>query len=562
MKITVGELLQLPAMRGAELIAGQGGLDRIITSVNIMEVPEITRYIKGNELLLTTTYPIKDDIKAQRRLIIDLHREGVAALAIKPIFYGNEVPAVMVELANELNIPLIRLPDDASFNDILNPVLGEILNRQASILRRNEETHQALTAIVLAGGSLEEIAQMLATLQGCPISIHSANWQRLIFSVPLQISEHVPGSTLQAMKELALGLNENLMKMDALHAADGHYRVVRDGLTLAFRTHPVTVARETFAHLVVWLFLPDSTGYDILAMEQASTVVALEITKLRAVATVEQRFRSYFIEDIIQGKIESRSIAISRGVSYGWDLGASFIPVLLEIDEFRRFYHQPEPSPAQILRRLWNAVSVSTAVYARGCIVVDRGTRILALLRATGSVGGQDAGQIIGGMAEMINEELREQENVSVSFGVGRRIEDILGLRTALNQATAALEIGQLINGPASVTSFDDLGFYRVLFANHNRDAMNQFSQDLLRPLLESDRSHNTDFIHTLEIVLKCNGNLRAASRELFVHYNTLRYRVSRIEEMTKLDLGSFQGMLNLQIALMIQRMNRHRSAE
>jgi purine catabolism regulator len=526
-----------------------------------MEVPEVTRYIKGNELLLTTTYPIKDDVQAQRRLINDLHKAGVAALAIKPVFYGNEVPQVMIDLADELEIPLIRLPEDASFNEILNPVLGEILNRQASILRRNEETHRALTDIVLGGGSLQEIAQMLADLQGCPVSVHSANWNMIIFSTPENVSEDA-AMVIGEMGQLAPALGEDLIESAARKEGSGIRCLTQGGVEICFYVHAVTVARETFANLVVWFLSPESPEYDVPAIEQASTVVALEITKLRAVATVEQRFRSYFIEDIIQGKIESRSTAIARGMSYGWDLGAPFLPILMEIDEFSRFYQQVEHSPARVLRRLWNAVSVSTTVYARGCIVVDRGTRILALLRAGSSADESAVNLAINNMARMINAEFSQHERLSVSFGVGRRMEDILDLRLAFEQATVALEIGQVINGPAAVTHFDELGFYRVLFASRNRGEMNRFSHDLLMPLLESDRRNNSELMRTLEVVLKCNGNLRTASRELFIHYNTLRYRVSRIEELTKLDIQSYQGMLNLQMALMIQRMNRHRGPE
>lgn len=543
-------------------MAGDRGLDRVITAVNFMEVPEIAPFIKSNELLLTTTYPIKDDLAAQRRLIHVLSDAGVAALAIKPVFYKNEVPQVMIDVANELDFPLIQLPENASFNEIINPVLGEILNRQARALQRNEETHRALTNLVLGGGGLQEIARMLASLEGSPVSIHSANWNLLVLCNPEDYAEQISEERVSSLYLVAKELKaEHVQAGDGTVVSDGYVTVYLEGGSFHVLVHPVTVARETFAYLVVWLTERNSPRTDIPALEQAATVVALEITKLRAVATVEQRFRSYFIEDIIQGKIESRPDALSRGASYGWDLKAPFIPMLLEIDDFRRFYRKPEPSPAQILRHLWNAVAVSTSVFAPGCIVVDRGTRILALLRAeeleTGG-GFPPATNLI----KMINHELAHLQGLSASCGLGRRIVDILELRTAVEQSTIALEIGQLINGPGAITCFDELGFYRVLFANKGRSELLQFGQDVLRPLQDSDRRTNSELLRTLEAVLKCNGNLREASKELFVHYNTLRYRVARIQELTKLDLSTAHGMLNFQVALMIQRMNRQRSSE
>jgi len=59
----------------------------------------------------------------------------------------------------------------------------------------------------------------------------------------------------------------------------------------------------------------------------------------------------------------------------------------------------------------------------------------------------------------------------------------------------------------------------------------------------------------TLEAVLETNGNLKQAARNLFVYDNTLRYRVSRIEEMIGVDLDSSKDRLRLQVALKILRM-------
>jgi len=556
-KITVRELLLLPAMKRAELIAGGEGLDRAITSVNIMEVPDIARFIKGNELLLTTTYPIKDDQIAQRNLIHNLVKANVAALAIKPAFYGNEVPTVMVEMANALHFPLIRLPADASFNEILNPVLGEILNRQAVFLRRNEETHQALMSIVLGGGGLLELAQMLANLEGYPVGVHSANWRLLVYCFPSGAEAALSEERLALLREAAAQVNAGVL---STLTGSGRGRVEHPGDIDYFAVHPVTVARETLAYLTVWLGRDPQVAYNVPTIEQAATVVALEVTKLRAVATVEQRFRSYFIEDIIQGRVEARTDAISRGAAYGWDLTVRFLPVLIELDDFRRFYRCSEISPAQVLRRLWQAVSVSAAVFATDCIVVDRGTRILALLRGDLVNGENRVVLAAHNLATMINDELGASEALSASVGVGRMLENILDLRLALEQATLALEIGQIKNGTGSITHFDELGFYRVLFMSRDNQELTAFSEDLLKPLQDSDRHKRTDLVRTLEAILKCNGNLRQAANELYVHYNTLRYRVSRIEELTKLDVGSYQGLFNFHMALMIQRMNRHRA--
>ena len=130
MFITVKEALALPAMAKAALAGGSEGLDRKITSVNIMEVPGISRFVKSEELIVTTMYPIREDGDLKLTLIPDLVKKGVSALAISPLSHDRDIPSVMVEHADKYAFPLIRLPVDTSFNEILNPILEQILERK------------------------------------------------------------------------------------------------------------------------------------------------------------------------------------------------------------------------------------------------------------------------------------------------------------------------------------------------------------------------------------------------------------------------------------------------
>lgn len=551
MRITVREALKLPALKDAILLAGEAGLDRVITSVNIMEVPDIAKFVKKDELLLTTAYPIKDDLAAQTNLIPELVKHGLAGLAIKPARYLHEIPKVMVKQAEEMDFPLIKLPIDASFNEIINPILAEILNRQATILRRNEEVHRSLANIVLDGGSLREIARMLASLLHAPVSIHNARMKLQAYSPP-------PGAPADearnnALKELASNTSE---LRSLVSDKKGQIQINHDRLGLQIIVHPVTVAREDYAYLIVWQGNDPLKKCELNVIEQAATVVALEVAKLRAVAEVEHRFRTSFIEELIQGKIESRADALARGELYGWDLSGGFVPLLVEIDDFRRFHlmREGKRDMAQILRRrLWEAVTAAIVVYASGSIAVDMSSRVLVMFRGAHKPGQHKPGLDLG---VKIQEEMASTREVTLSIGVGRYLDDILDLKTGFEQADQALEVGRMVNGPGSVTHFDDLGVYRILADNRGRPELDRFCQDLLAGLMENDRQTNSDLVRTLDVVLRCNGNLRQAARELYIHYNTLRYRVNRIEEITGVDLGSAEGRLNLQLALKILRMH------
>ncbi len=278
---------------------------------------------------------------------------------------------------------------------------------------------------------------------------------------------------------------------------------------------------------------------------------------MRAVAEVERRYRSNFIEEIIQEKISSRADVLSRGESYGWDLSFSFIPLLVEIDNYRNFYSvkQKGYDHMKVFKRLESVVSLVTSIYKEGAIAVDIGARILILLKAEADMCHKSEMDMPQKFLKKIQEEMLFEEDLTISVGIGQVVEDIMDLKNVLTQATQALEIGQLLHGPDSITHFNNLGVYRILFSCQDKSELIQFCDELLGDLIKGDQLNNTELVKTLEILLQCNFNLKEASRTLFIHYNTLRYRVTRIQEIAKVDLRLSEDRLNLQLALRILRM-------
>ena len=163
--VTLADVLELPPLARARVIAGHAGLARPVRAVNVMEVPDILDWVRPHELLLTTAYPLRDDAIALDALVPRLAERGLAGIAVKPARYIDRIPAGMIEAAEARAFPLIELPDDASFNEIISAVLTVILNAQAARLERSAAIHDRFTGIVLSGGGLRQIAEALAEFE-------------------------------------------------------------------------------------------------------------------------------------------------------------------------------------------------------------------------------------------------------------------------------------------------------------------------------------------------------------------------------------------------------------
>ena len=180
--LSVGEVLGVSALSGARVIAGESGLDRVVQRLNVMEVPDVLAWVKPHELLLTTGYPLRNTPQSLAHLVADLDERGLAAIAVKLGRYLDGLPDEMIEQADRLGFPLILLANDVGFDDILNQVLTDILNRQAAILARTEEVHRALVQIVLCGGGLQEITDEVAALLGAAVAIIDGDGRELVAS--------------------------------------------------------------------------------------------------------------------------------------------------------------------------------------------------------------------------------------------------------------------------------------------------------------------------------------------------------------------------------------------
>src|SRR5689334_14746722 len=98
--LRVREVLAVPTLAGARVLAGAGGLDRLVHRMNVMEVPDILPWVKPHELLLTTGYPLRHDPDALVGLVAELDRRGLAALAIKLHRYLDELPEQLLAEAD------------------------------------------------------------------------------------------------------------------------------------------------------------------------------------------------------------------------------------------------------------------------------------------------------------------------------------------------------------------------------------------------------------------------------------------------------------------------------
>jgi PucR family transcriptional regulator, purine catabolism regulatory protein len=544
--VPVREVLALECLRGTTVLAGDGGLDRTVRGVNVMEVPDVVDWVKPHELLVTTGFPLasgeegnhSDDL---RDLVRDLASRGLAGMGIKLGRYVDAVGAEVLALADELDFPVLGLPIDLAFDDLLHQTYARLNDVAAGVLQRIDALHHALSLLVLEGGDLHQIAAEVSNVLDVGVLVTSTDG-----------------------RERAAAMSEDLR--GRLVAADlfddsGRFRVERASRRPAavgggeVLLLPVAAGGTDLARLVC--FSPERPvgPEDVSALERAATVAALLLTRQQAVAAVENKYRGDFLRDVFLGRAGDDAFVVEHAATFGWDIDRPMYVISAELDPAT----DGEETVSGRVRRMWH--ERFAAAWRQVCEsgdpvvpTVDFTAEVVALVPVPdGARGTDDAEKATRAVVDKLVAAVRGDRGGGrrpFSVGVSRLVEQLADLPDAYSRARRAAEVGRRIQGGGTTTWFDELGLHRLIALVPDPAEVQEFAVDVLGELA-GPTEEAADLRATLQVLLDTNLNVAEAARKQFFHYNTMRYRVSKLERM----LGPFttDPHLRLDIAVALQ---------
>ena len=131
-----------------------------------------------------------------------------------------------------------------------------------------------------------------------------------------------------------------------------------------------------------------------------------------------------------------------------------------------------------------------------------------------------------------------------ISFGrVYTAIEQI---KDSYQEAQKALSLWKKMNRAEHIVYYSRLGLYRLLFKIEDKEEIREYYRYNLNVLLEHDTKNSAELLETLRQYLYCNGNLVKTSQALFIHRNTLLYRLNQIRDLLGKDIDDALVRLDL----------------
>ncbi|MDR2546797.1 MAG: PucR family transcriptional regulator [Lachnospiraceae bacterium] len=135
--VTVSTLLKQESLSELKVIAGHDGLDRVVKAISVMDAPDSYKWLRGNEIILTTGFLLGNDIWQIEHMVTSLIKAGSSALGIKKERFIHEIPESVILIAEANNFPIIEIPLHFRWSEIMSVCYEMISLEKASAINES-----------------------------------------------------------------------------------------------------------------------------------------------------------------------------------------------------------------------------------------------------------------------------------------------------------------------------------------------------------------------------------------------------------------------------------------
>jgi len=539
----VEDLFFVDVFLEAKVLAGHGGLKRNVESIEISETPDVLQFLDKNALLVTTGYAYKDNPAALADLVTQINDHPCAGIAIKLKRYIDEIPQEVLDLANSLDFPIIQIPESLTLGTVAHQLLSFIWDNQIQELFYAIHVHKKFTNMMIKGYQPQALIENLGTLLKSPVLLLDPMGEAISFTSQFHDME----------MEVILNDVENLVQSNI-----EMYRKTNN-LSLDIKSEinkEVTIkifhmkTMHPYPYLLI-IFNPNDLPYPSsqLAIEQASTVISFTLLKNEAIKENTRMLENNFFTSLVDGNISSQQEIIHRGEQHGLINNLKYICIVCKIDG--------DNHSTDILELLYDYLSkyLGKSVLNTDTenIIFMKDEYLVILMQFPKSTS-DPIKSLLEEKLESFQNKVYTKLNISISFGGGNLFNDVTSIPITYTEAVDAFKQG------AELFKYKFINFYvpkqlEELIRLIPEENLLKFYENTLLTLSYPKNGEEEDLVNTLIVYLDNSCHIAITSRKLYVHRNTVKYRISKCEEILGHSIQDAQKSLHLRMALLMRDM-------
>lgn len=304
----------------------------------------------------------------------------------------------------------------------------------------------------------------------------------------------------------------------------------------------------------IFVLLDDEDGNENMEaykpiINMAASLYAVHIQSRVELIKEQQKYQESFLYDLLYGNLKSEEEVISTGATWGWNFTLPHTSILLIIPELE--IHSPDKHLMDILNRVMERVLVDR-FYKKLPTIIRHGELVVLLPTEASSHPGQKK-EILALMDIFFAQLAATELNNRVICGVGQTYTKATDLFRSYQEAKVSLELGTLMG--ITVPFFSDTGVERI-FYKHDFEDLKEYYSHVLGELHKHD-NEELSLISILESFAENQFEVTKTAEALFLHRNTLRYRLNKIENILGRSLNDSHTRFDIMAALKIKRLHK-----
>lgn len=516
--LSVREVLELLGSDSYRLAAGEAGLENRCQHMIVMETPEGIEWLTGNEFLLTSGYAIQTGNRSLVDLIYRAKEKNLAAFAIKEKRYLSEITQEMIDAANHCAIPLIVLPQNAIYTETTAKFYEKMFYKRNAYLLRAREIDTELLNIVFDREKADNVVVGLSGL--------------------LQVSMCVYGDTMLDMASCFVNPSHEKAVQEVLPMVEQGIdpedpREMRYTLTLDDKTYFVYAFPLIQVQTIGLALVVSDVMLDVMqlrAIRHGCMIFSLKIREEERLSLKNIKMRRTLTELILNNPHIDKHFYESIEYDYSWNrrnirgmvlsaagTGAGFD------DRFKQYIYTR-------LDRLFEESEY---------LLTERGRSIYIFFGLPKNV-------TIESLIRRLQSDLQAYSPAppKVAFGISRQYRSIRDVSNMFNDC----RVTTLYVHRKEVMYYEEMDIAKLLYPLLEDQMILEYYNSSIGVLAEYDKENLTVLIDTLKAYFGCGMSKAKTAAALYIHAETLRYRLRKIQQLTGLHFDHSDDLLVMQL--------------
>ncbi|MFL8938233.1 PucR family transcriptional regulator [Rossellomorea oryzaecorticis] len=399
--------------------------------------------------------------------------------------------------------------------------------------------------LILQAEDIHKATELISSKLGNPVIIENKNFELISYSSSFDKFDQTQQKTILT-KKCPIFIIDRLKKEGIVHRLEHQSSPIRVQPMEELGFHQrVVIAAKYLGNTIGYIWVQESghllQSEELALLEEISPHLGNLINDIYAKANFKKDKKEEVLWRLLQHEYGSESQLRHDASLVKLTLPERFTVAVYSITspQYKPMLHH--------LERLVQESAFSTTIYA---LKTEYQVILVLYGKADKPLSSLELARDLAGKVK----EQTGEEFYNFLIGIGKEYTSLYQMRKSFLEASEVIETANFISPrPESMPrEFAQLGIYRYLPALYEKNTSKDYYSDDLLSLIRNDVKKQTDLLRTLEVYLKNDGKGKQTANELFIHPNTLNYRIKKIQELTTIDFNNFNMKVYLYTELLL----------